>query len=406
MPNYHYRALTQSGELVSGSIAAPTSAEVSRRIEYLGLVLIDTAAEGGSAAVSQSAAALLSFSRPRAEDVTTLTRDLALLLRAGARIDDALELLASDMDIGRLRPVVAQIKASILAGESFAEAIARHTRLFPAMYVSLVRVGEASGTLDQVLELLADERDRAATVRRKLTEALRYPLFLLFAATCVMVFFLTFVLPQFSAVLRDFGAKLDPVVTVFLTLSDFLRAHARELAVATLLAALSSWMVLRQESTRRTLISSISRWPGIRRFFDFYRTGLFCRNLGLLLRSGVPLTETLRILADIMAATGSITAWTAAADRVRHGGKLSDALLAAEALPPMAVRMLRLGEETGQLPVLAGRVADFYEAKLQRGLDRIVGIAGPLAIIVISVVVGGLIVSVMTALLSVNQIVG
>ena len=97
--------------------------------------------------MSQSAAALLSLSRPRTEDVTTLTRDLALLLRAGARIDDALELLASDIDIGRLRPVVAQIKASVLAGESFAEAIARHPSLFPAMYVALVRVGEASGML-------------------------------------------------------------------------------------------------------------------------------------------------------------------------------------------------------------------------------------------------------------------
>jgi general secretion pathway protein F len=404
MPNFHYRALTQSGELVSGSLAAPTAGEVARRIEYLGLVLIDTAGESGATAASHSAASL--FSRPRAGDVTTLTRDLALLLRAGARIDDALELLASDIDIGRLRPVVAQIKASVLAGESFGEAIGRHPTLFPAVYVALVRVGEASGTLDQILELLADERDRADAVRRKLTEALRYPLFLLFAATCVMVFFLVFVLPQFSTVLRDFGAKLDPVVTVFLNLSDFLRAYARELALAALLVALLGWMALRQETTRRVLISSLSRWPGIRRFFGFYRTGLFCRNLSTLLRSGVTLTETLRILADIMAATGSVAAWTATADRVRHGGKLSEAFLATEALPPMAVRMLRLGEETGQLPVLAGRVADFYETKLQRGLDRLVGIAGPLAIIVISVVVGGLIVSVMTALLSVNQIIG
>jgi general secretion pathway protein F len=401
MPNFHYRALTQGGELVSGSIAAPTAAEVARRIEYLGLVLIDAALDSGS-----GTADLFSLSRLRTGDVTTFTRDLALLLRAGARIDDALELLASDIDIGRLRPVVAQIKAAILAGESFAEAIARHRTLFPAVYVALVRVGEASGTLDQVLDLLADERDRTDTVRRKRTEALRYPLFLLFAATCVMVFFLMFVLPQFSAVLRDFNAKLDPVVTVFLNLSDLLRAYARELALAVLLVALLSWMVLRRESTRRALISSLSRWPGVRRFFSFYRTGLFCRNLGVLLRSGVTLTETLRILAGIMAATGSGSAWTAAADRVRHGGKLSEALLATQALPPMAVRMLRLGEETGQLPVLAGRVADFYETKLQRGLDRLVGIAGPLAIIVISVVVGGLIVSVMTALLSVNQIVG
>jgi general secretion pathway protein F len=107
-----------------------------------------------------------------------------------------------------------------------------------------------------------------------------------------------------------------------------------------------------------------------------------------------------------MALTGHVEVWTLAADRVRHGGKLSEALSASSSMPPMAVRMLRLGEETGQLPALAGRIAEFYEAKLQRSLDRIVGIVGPLAIISISAVVGGLIVSVMTALLSVTQLVG
>jgi len=107
-----------------------------------------------------------------------------------------------------------------------------------------------------------------------------------------------------------------------------------------------------------------------------------------------------------MASTGSTAAWTNTVDRVRHGGKLSDALADTAVIPAMAVRMLRLGEETGQLPMLAGRVADFYEAKLQRTLDRMVGIAGPLAIVIISTVVGGLIVSIMTALLSVSQIVG
>jgi general secretion pathway protein F len=137
-----------------------------------------------------------------------------------------------------------------------------------------------------------------------------------------------------------------------------------------------------------------------------HRTALFCRNLGVLLASGVALTTTLRILVDIMASTGSTAAWTNTVDRVRHGGKLSDALADTAVIPAMAVRMLRLGEETGQLPMLAGRVADFYEAKLQRTLDRAVGVAGPLAIVIISTVVGGLIVSIMTALLSVSQIVG
>jgi general secretion pathway protein F len=108
----------------------------------------------------------------------------------------------------------------------------------------------------------------------------------------------------------------------------------------------------------------------------------------------------------MMAATGDVAAWSKTVERVRQGGKLSDALADTAALPAMAVRMLRLGEETGQLPMLAGRVAEFYEAKLQRSLDRVVGVAGPLAIVIISIVVGGLIVSVMTSLLSVSQIIG
>ncbi len=128
--------------------------------------------------------------------------------------------------------------------------------------------------------------------------------------------------------------------------------------------------------------------------------------MGILLSSDVTLTATLRILVDIMAVTGRIDPWKTASDRVRHGGKLSEALAAQAILPPMAIRMLRIGEETGQMPVLSGRIADFYEAKLQRSLDRVVGIIGPLAIITISVVVGGLIVSVMTALLSITQMVG
>jgi general secretion pathway protein F len=107
-----------------------------------------------------------------------------------------------------------------------------------------------------------------------------------------------------------------------------------------------------------------------------------------------------------MAVTGRVDPWKDASDRVRHGGKLSDALAAAAILPPMAIRMLRIGEETGQMPTLSARIADFYESKLQRSLDRVVGIIGPAAIILISMVVGGLIVSVMTALLSITQVIG
>jgi general secretion pathway protein F len=403
MPNYRYRALNSNGELVSGAIAAPAPGDVAQRIERLGLVLVDnvTLEEGGSARRAFSL-----FNKPKAEDVTLFTRDLALLLRAGARINDGLELLAADSDFGRLRPIVADIRSRVVAGESFAEALARHEGMFPPMYVALIRVGEASGSLDQVLEVLADERSRTEALKRRLAEAVRYPLFVLSAAGCVLLFFLTFVLPQFASVLQDFGAKVDPFILGFLNLSTFLRANA-DAVLAILAAAIAgSWLLLRQEGVRRGFMNALTRLPAVREVMKYYRTALFCRNLGLLLGSGVNLTTTLRILVDMMASVGSVAVWTDAADRVRHGAKLSDALAETKALPAMAVRMLRLGDETGQLPMLAGRVAEFYEAKLQRTLDRVVGIAGPAAIIVISIVVGGLIVSVMTALMSVSQIVG
>jgi general secretion pathway protein F len=402
VPSFRYRALTQSGEIVSGSISAPTAAEVAHRIEYLGLVPIETVTEDRSGGGRLS---LSMFSRPRAEDVTVFTRDLALLLKAGARINDALELLSQDVDIGRLRPTAAKIRAAVLSGESFAEAIAAYPTLFPPMYVALVRVGEASGTLDHILEVVGAERVRSEALRRRLADALRYPAFVLFAACAVLTFFLMFVLPQFASVLRDFNAKLDPVVVVLLGLSDFVRGHTDAIAIVIVVALLSGWALLRQARVRAAMMRGLSRLPLVRPVLGFHRTALFCRNLGVLLASGVALTTTLRILSDMMATTGDATDWTKTVERVRHGGKLSDALADTAALPTMAVRMLRLGEETGQLPMLAGRVAEFFEAKLQRSLDRVVGIAGPLAIITISIVVGGLIVSVMTALLSVSQIV-
>jgi general secretion pathway protein F len=402
MPNFRYRALTQNGEIVSGSIAAANLAEVSQRIEYLGLVAIDTALETGAAGWSFSLAAL---SRPRPADITIFTRDLALLMKAGARLNDALELLANDMDVDRLRPVVLKIRAAILSGESFAEALDRHPALFPPMYIALVRVGEMSGTLDHILETLGVERSRAEALRRKVTDALQYPAFVLVAAGGVLIFFVMFVLPQFSAVLRDFNAKMDPVIEIFLALSDLLRGHGIEVGIGVFGLVAGGWALWRRPGFRAGVVTQLARLPVISSVVDFHRTALFCRNLSILLGSGVTLTATLRILIDIMSATGNVPVWTAMADRVRHGGKLSDALATSAVLPPVAVRMLRLGEETGQLPPLAARVAEFYEAKLQRQLDRLVGIIGPAAIVTISIVVGGLIVSVMTALLSVTQVV-
>src|SRR5579885_2293207 len=381
MASFHYTAMTRTGEVVSGSISASTAAEVAERVEYLGLIPIETIRDDGAKSPGRLDTSLLS--RPRREDVTIFTSDLALLLQTGARINDALELLSSDADIGRLRPTVAKLTSAILSGESFADALAHHPALFPPMYVELARVGEASGTLVNILEVLGAAPARA-----------------------VLLFFLTFVLPQFGAVLRDFNAKLSPVMVTFLALSEFLRAHVIGLLLSLIAFLGGGWYLVRQPKARSRAMEAIAHLPLVSRALEFHRTSVFCRNLGVLLGSGVPLATTLQILADLMATTGRTEAWSKTVDLVRHGGKLSEALTKTQALPAMAIRTLRLGEESGQLPVLAHRIAEFYEAKLQRSLDRLVGIAGPVAIISISVIVGGLIVSVMTALMSVSQVVG
>src|ERR1700677_4452159 len=346
MPTYSYRALTQAGEIVSGSLSAPSAAEVGRRIDYLGLIPIDKIAEQSEARIKRGAGVSL-FSRPRVEDVTIFTGDLALLLRTGARINDALELLASDPDLGRMRPTTAAVAAAVMSGESFGEAISGHPQVFPAIYVALARVGEASGTLVPVLEALGAERQRAEALRRRLGDALRYPAFLLLAASGVLLFFLTFVLPQFANVFRDFNAKFDPILVAFLSISDFLRANVQAIGVGLACFLLAVLLLSRRPAVRNAAVRIITGLPLVRGVISYHRTTLFCRNLGLLLSSGVTLTAALRILAEMMAASGSPLAWTTIVDKVRHGGKLSDALAATQALPPMAIRTLRLGEESG-----------------------------------------------------------
>lgn len=273
MPNFRYRALTQNGEIVHGTLSAPTAREVAQRIEYLKLLPIETIEEKRSLTTSAGGFGL--FNQPSPAEVTTFTRDLALLLKAGARLDDALELLASDADVGRLRPVVAKLRAAILSGENFAGAVAAHPALFPPMYVALVRVGEVSGTLDQVLEMLGTERARSEQMRRKLTDAMQYPAFVLVAAAGVMLFFILFVLPQFSSVLQDFGAKSDSALSVFLKLSDFLRDNATVMMLGSASAIAGFWWLLRRPQTRAAIVNGISQVPGISGIFQFYRTSLF-----------------------------------------------------------------------------------------------------------------------------------
>ncbi len=398
MAAFSYRALTAEGEMVGGIVEAPSADLVVERVLSLGLIPIDGDAPKAPAAPRRGP-------RPRSEEVTIFSRDLALLLRTGTRINDALDLMANDRELGRMRAIAAELRDAVLAGQSFAEALGARSDAFPPLFVGLAGLGEQTAMLPSILEAVAAERARAEALRRRILDALRYPAFLLVAACGVLIFFLTFVLPQFASVFSDFHAKPDPVLATFLALSAALRENGAAYAAVAAASALALGLALRNAKARAYLMGQAARLPVIGASFAHHRTILFCRNLGLLLSGGVTLSAALRILVDVMATTGAHRRWSVVVDRVRRGGKLSDALSDEALLPPMAIRTLRLGEESNQLPMLSARLADYYETKLDRSIDRIVGIVGPLAIVVISAIVGGLIVSVMTALLSVNQMV-
>jgi general secretion pathway protein F len=400
MPSFSYRALTTDGEMVGGVLEAASAELVVERVLSLGLIPIDSEAPAPA-----KPAAAARGARPAPEDVTIFSRDLALLLRTGARINDALDLLSNDRELGRMRVIAAGLHEAVMSGQSFAEALRARPDAFPPLFVALCGLGEQTAMLSSILEAIAAERSRAETLRRRILDALRYPAFLLLAAGGVLIFFLTFVLPQFASVFSDFHAKPDPVLATFLALSASLRENGALYAGVVGALAITLGLALRSAGARAALIELAARLPLVGPAFGHHRTILFCRNLGLLLGGGVTLSAALRILVDVMSATGAERRWFLVVDSVRRGGKLSDALAAEALLPPMAVRTLRLGEESNQLAMLCARIADYYEARLDRSIDRIVGVVGPAAIVVISVIVGGLIVSVMTALLSVNQMV-
>ena len=409
MNTFTYRAMTHNGEQVSGTLSAANRDEVARRIDYLGLLPIEIImAESAPADISGTAQSSvwvrLTRHKPTAEELSSFSRDLALVLNAGAPIDRALTLLLSDTAGARMVPVLRAILAAVTSGESFAAALSHHPDLFPGMYLALVKVGEASGALPQVLDALAQDSQRNEMLRRKITDALRYPAFVLCAAGAVLTFFLTFVLPQFGAILRDFNAKLDPLVAGLLTVSDVLTTHEYAMLALASLALLLLMLGWRHQAIRQALRRGLFSLPVLRGAAQSYHTDRFCRALSLLLHNGVPLNRALNLLDGVMADIGGGQHLGKAEQQLRQGERLSDAL-PGTGLPALAINMIRLGEETSEVAMLSGKVAELYELKLERRLEQIVGFIGPAAILGIATLVGGLIVSIMTSLMSINQIV-
>jgi len=397
MAEFVYRALDGRKQFVTGQLQAGSlSAAVDQLIE-LGYVPLSTAPSAQDRQLGWRR--FIPQPTVSKREITILLQDLALLLRSGLPLDDGLRLLTDNASAAMAR-VIGQLRRTIGSGGNFADALQSQPATALPDLVAVVKSAEAAGNLEHVLGAIAQERQKQERVSAKIRAAVRYPAFLLVVSIAVLLFFLVFVVPQFADVVRDFGAHPDPLVTTVMAISDGLRNNGDAilaLGIVLIGAALLAWRV---RDVRNKLFAFLSRLPGIRGVLVLRRTTNFCRGLGMLLGNGVTLTDALRLLSEAHAGDDRLRVIS---DHIRRGGRLVDSIAETNFVPPLAARMLRIGEESGSLDVVAARCADYYEAKLTDQIDKLAGVIGPAAIVFISSLVGTLIVSVMSTLLSINR---
>lgn len=402
MPSFTYRAIDPGGRIHSGVMDGGSPAEILEELDRAGLVPIAALTAAGGRARRDWRQWLTP--QPRGEEVTALTLDIVMLLKGGVTLSQSL-LLLTQMGAGRWqKQVLRDLHAALAGGNSFSQALSEHPRLFPPIYVKMVEVAEATGRLEEALTTLAEERQRTERLRKRLVGAISYPVFLILAALGAMTFIFVYVIPQFETALEGFKDKLDPSALLVFDASAFLRHNGEAILVALAALVLGLFVVSRVTARHRLGLRLAFRVPVLRTLFLYEGTLTFCRTLAVLVSNGIDISTTLRLLRDVVRLPTLSREIDAVIADVRKGQRLSQSLATRGVLPAHVVQVLRVGEEAGDLADSARRVAGFYEMRLDAALGRAIAIIGPATMMVVSVMIAWLIISVMTALMSVNDL--
>jgi general secretion pathway protein F len=400
MPAFEYQALDAAGKLLSGTMEAETRAEVMAQLDRSGWTPI--AAKPKAASGGRSWRDLLT-PEPRPEDITAMTLDLAMLLKGGVALNEALVILIQMEGKGWLVAVLRELNVALSHGKSFSQALGGHPRLFPPIYVKMVEVAETAGRLEEALTALAAERQRGERLKKRFVSAISYPLFLVGAAIAVLFFVLIYLIPKFEVALQGFRERIDPSALVVFNMSAFLNRNLDAVVIG-MAALLGAAMVANRLGRERGLwLRLVAALPLSRSVLAHELTVTFCRTLAILVRNGVDISTALRLIRGVVRLPGAAVEIDRVTADVRQGKRLSDALTRGKLFPRHVVQMLRVGEEAGDLADSAGRVAVFYEAKLDTALGRVIAVVGPAVMVVVSVLIAWLIISVMTALMSIND---
>lgn len=407
MPVYEYKALDIKGRNLKGIINAESLFAARQRLRETNIFPIDlneTSAEENKVPTGRSIGDF--FKRIGLQEISVMTRQLATLLGASLPLVPSLTALISQTTHPRLKKTLAQIKEDVNEGNSFASSISHYPTIFSNLYINMVRAGEASGTLDIVLEKLADFNESQQALRGKIKAALAYPIFMFLIGSIVLFFLTTFVVPKITGIFSEMHQTL-PGITIFLiSISGFLKSFW----MAIVLIIIGSFIGLKYIFTKT--LRGQYLWDKIKLKMPLFGSlthkmavARFSRTLGTLLESGVPMLTALSIVKNVVN-NRLITDSIAEASRdVEEGQNLSATLSRNRLFPPIVTQMISAGEQSGTLEKMLYKIADSLENEVESNITMITSMLEPVMILVMGLLVGFIVISILLPIFEMNQLI-
>jgi general secretion pathway protein F len=402
---FAYRAADQRGQTVDGVMEAPDVRAVVEHLQRDAYFPIKIAVQDQPRRWLGLAWSEMGGRRVAGRDLVSLAHQLATLLEAGLPLDRALAIQAELAPTARLRSIMADVLRTVRGGSSLADALAKHhPRPFSRLYINMVRAGEKGGVLETTLRRLAEFLAESQEFRDALVSALIYPALLIGVGSVAVVFLMTFVIPRFAAIFEDLGATIPWPTLVLLEVSGGLQRYWWVLAGLALALLLATRMILATPRGRLAADRLLLQLPIAGEVIRKTEVARFTRILGTLLRSGIGMLPALTVVKEMLANQVLAGAVDQLADGVRRGAGLARPMTDSGAFPPLAVHMVRVGEETGRLEEMLLRVAGELESDTRKLVKRLIALAEPCIILVMGVVVGFIVIAMLMAILSVTDI--
>jgi general secretion pathway protein F len=405
MPSFRWSAVAAGGEVVNGVSEAPDQAAIVERLQRQGQVVLS--AEPAERRNPVADLLQIELGLRRGIDRATLgevTRELAIMLGAGQDLDRSLRFVVDNARHARAKAVLAEVRDKVRGGSSLAAAIAAHPESFSRLYIGLVRAGEAGGTLAATLDRLATLIERERSLTADLRSAMIYPTILVVAAIAAIVLLLEYVLPQFTAIFEQAGAELPAATRALIALGAIVGVAGPWLLVGLLACGLGARRALAVPGFRIRVDRLLLSLPIAGRLVAEILAARLTRTLGTLLQNGVPLISALGIARDALGNLAAAAAVDAAEAGAKSGRGLAGPLGEAGVFPPRTIHLLQLGEEAAQLPAMALKASDIHDEQARRMIQRIVALLIPTITIVMGLVVAGIVGSLLTAMLSLNDL--